>query len=83
VLKQNTVHFPTLNERAIFVSFNATKYATEFAVLREEVKSRFQDFRKHEISFWIFASLCEEDIEAVPKKFQMELIDLQSREEIK
>jgi hypothetical protein len=51
--------------------------------LREEFKSRSQGFRKHETSFWIFASPFEVDVEAVPKKFQMELIELQSRGEMK
>jgi hypothetical protein len=81
--QQNTMHFQTLNERAKSVSFNAAKYATEAGILREEFKSNFQDFRKHETSFQISASLFKVDVEAVPKKFQMELIDLQSREEIK
>jgi hypothetical protein len=57
-------------------------HATE-GVLKEEFRSRFQDFRKHETSFRIFASPYEADAEAVPKKFQMELTELQSREEIK
>jgi hypothetical protein len=73
--KQNTAHFPTLDDRAKSVSFNAAKYATEFGVLREEFKSRFQDFRKHETSFRIFTSLFEVDVEEAPKKFQMELIE--------
>jgi hypothetical protein len=51
--------------------------------LREEFKSRFQDFRKYETSFLIFASPFEVDVEAEPEKFQMELIELQSREEMK
>jgi hypothetical protein len=33
--KQNTAHFPTLNDRAKSVSFNAANYATEVGVLRE------------------------------------------------
>jgi hypothetical protein len=37
--------------------------------LREEFKSRFQDFRKHETSFRIVASPFEVDAEAVPEKF--------------
>jgi hypothetical protein len=76
------VHFPTLNERAKSVIFNAAEYATEVGILREEIKCRFRYFRKHEISFQIFASPFEVDVEAVPEKFQMELIDVQSREEI-
>jgi hypothetical protein len=68
--KQNTVHFPALNERAKSVSFNAAKCAIEVGVLREEFKSRFPDFRKHETSFQIFASPFELDVETVPKKFQ-------------
>jgi hypothetical protein len=67
VSKQNTVHFPTVNERAKPVSFNAAKYATEFGVLREEFRSRFQDFREHETCFRIFPSSFEADVEAVPK----------------
>jgi hypothetical protein len=81
--KQNTVFFPTLNERAKSVFFNAAKYATEVGILRKEFKSSFQDFKKHKISFRIFASPFEVDAEAVPEKFQMELTDLQSRGEIK
>jgi hypothetical protein len=81
--KQNTAHIPVLDDRAKSASFNAAKYATEVGVLREEFKSRFQDFRKQETSFRIFASLFEVDVEAVPKKFKIELIELQSREEIK
>jgi hypothetical protein len=52
-------------------------------VFREELKSRFQDFRKHETSFRIFASPFEVDVEAEPEKFHVELIELRSREEIK
>jgi hypothetical protein len=81
--KRNTTHFPTLNDRATSVSFNAAKFVTEVGVLREEFKSRFQDFRKHETSFRIFASPFEVDVEAVPEKFQIELTELQSREEMK
>jgi hypothetical protein len=33
--KQNTAHFPTLNDRAKSVSFSAAKYATEVGVLRK------------------------------------------------
>jgi hypothetical protein len=50
---------------------NAAKCATEVGVLREEFKYRLQDFRKHETSFRIFASLFEVDVEAVPEKFQI------------
>jgi hypothetical protein len=80
---QNTALFSNLNDRAKSVSFNAAKYATEVGVLREEFKSRFQDYGKHKTSFRIFASPFEVNVEAVPVKFQMELIELQSREEIK
>jgi hypothetical protein len=83
IIKQNTAYFATLNEKAKSVSFNAAKYATEVGVLTEEFKSRFQDFRKHETSFRMLASLFEVDVEAAPEKFQMELIEMQSREEIK
>jgi hypothetical protein len=70
--KCRAAHFPTLNDRAKSVSFSEAKYATEVGVLREEFRSRFQDFRKHETSFRIFVSLFELDVEAVPEKFQME-----------
>jgi hypothetical protein len=79
VSKQNTVHFPTIHERVKSVSFHAAKYEIEVDVLREEFKS----FRKHETYFRIFSSPFEVDVEAVLEKFQMELIGLQSREEIK
>jgi hypothetical protein len=81
--KQNTAHFTTLNDKAKSVSFNAAKYVTEVGGLREEFKSRFQDFKKHKTSFRMSASPFEVYAEAVPEKFQMELIELQSREEIK
>jgi hypothetical protein len=41
------------------------------------------DFRKHETSFRISASPFVVDVEVVPEKFQMEPIELQSREKIK
>jgi hypothetical protein len=66
--KQNTAHFPTLNDTAKYVSFNVVKYATEFGVLREESKSKFQDIEKHETSFRIFTSPFEVDVEAVGEK---------------
>jgi hypothetical protein len=47
------------------------------------VKSRFQDFRKHEICLCIFASPFEADVEALPERFQMELLNMQRSEEIK
>jgi hypothetical protein len=76
VSKQSTVRFPTLNERAKSVSFNAEQCATEFCVLRREFKKRGTSFR-------IFASPFEVHAEAVLEHFQAELINLQSREEIK
>jgi hypothetical protein len=69
-------------QKAKSICFNAEKYANEVGVLREELKSRFQDFRKHETSFRIFASPFEVDVEAAPEKFQIELINMESREEI-
>jgi hypothetical protein len=52
--------------------------------LREDLKSRLQDFRKHETYFRIFASPFEVDVEAVSEKFQTDLIvELQSRKEMK
>jgi hypothetical protein len=81
--KYSTVLFPVLNGRAKSVSFNAEIYATEVGVLRREFKSRFRDFGKHETSFRTFASPFEVNFEAVPEHFQMELINLQSREEMK
>jgi hypothetical protein len=77
------VKFPTSNKRAKSVSFSGAKYATEVGVLRREFRSGFQDFKKHETSFQIFVSPFVVDVEAVPEKFQMELTDLQSREEMK
>lgn len=55
-MKTPTVHFLTLNR---WISFSAAVYAAEVGILREEFKSRFQDFRKHETSFKILASLYE------------------------
>jgi hypothetical protein len=81
--KQNTAHIPTLNDRVKSVSFNVAKYAAEVGGLREEFKSRFQVLKKYETPFQIFASPFEVYVEAVPEKFQMELIELQNREEIK
>jgi hypothetical protein len=75
--------FQLQNERVKSVSFNAEKYATEVGVLRREFKSRFRDFWKHETSFRISASPSEVNVEAVPEKFQMELINLHSRESMK
>jgi hypothetical protein len=83
VSKQSTVPCSVLNVRAKSVSFNAEKYAAEVGVLRREFTSTFRDFGKHETSFRIFASPFELNFEAVPEHFQMELINFQSKEEMK
>jgi hypothetical protein len=51
----------------------------KLAFFRQEFKSGFEDFRRHDISFPIFASPFEADVEAVPKKFQMELRFVEQR----
>jgi hypothetical protein len=51
--------------------------------LRKEFKPRFQDFGKHETYFRLFSSPFEVDFVVVAEEFQMELVDFQSREEIK
>lgn len=78
-------HFSTMNSFAASSEqpINFTKYASLIENLQNEFKRRFQDMRKFEKLFDMFALPFTTDVEIVPIDFQMELIDLQSNSELK
>jgi hypothetical protein len=55
---------------------NAANYGVEIRGLRKEFKSVFQGFKKHKMPLCIFPAPFKVDVETVPKRFQMKLLDL-------
>ena len=77
---KNLMHFSTL---AKHTSVNTEKYAALLFNLVQEFQNRFQDFRKNQPSFLIFATPFSEDINILPANLQMECIELQSDIQLK
>uniref|UniRef100_A0ABM5FVD0 General transcription factor II-I repeat domain-containing protein 2A-like n=1 Tax=Pogona vitticeps TaxID=103695 RepID=A0ABM5FVD0_9SAUR len=77
---KNLMHFSTLAKRT---SVNTEKYAALLFNLVQEFQNRFQDFRKNQPPFLIFATPFSEDINILPANLQMECIELQSDIQLK
>ena len=70
----NFSHFPTLGE---LNPGNTAKFVTCIAELKTRFSKRFADVKNHADKIQLFTVPFSADIETVPDKFQMELIDLQ------
>ena len=70
----NFSHFPTLGE---LNPGNTAKFVTYIAELKTRFSKRFADVKNHADKIQSFTVPFSADIETVPDKFQMELIDLQ------
>ncbi|XP_075053814.1 general transcription factor II-I repeat domain-containing protein 2-like [Mixophyes fleayi] len=70
----NFMHFSTLAKHG---PVNTEKYAALLFDLVQEFENRFQDFRKNQSFFLIFATPFSVDINILPGNLQMECIELQ------
>lgn len=80
------LNFPTMQSFAASSQdelIDHNKYAYLIENLQGEFKRRFQDVKKCEKSFDVFAMPFTTDVETAPTDFQMELIDLQCNAELK
>ncbi|KAK0132869.1 General transcription factor II-I repeat domain-containing protein 2A [Merluccius polli] len=80
LLKGNTVHFPTLQEQKPSVT---SEYAAECAKLVHAFGERFQDMKSKVKELNIFATPFNVEPADVPDNLQLEIIELQSNDELK
>ena len=78
--KKNYVHFPTLEERK---PTSNTAFVTVIRNLRTKFSSGFSDIRSLQNLFRLFSTPFDVDVNTVPEKFQMDLIELQCSDELK
>ena len=78
--KENYVHFPTLEESK---PTSNTAFVTVIRNLRTEFSSCFSDIRSLQNLFRLFSTSFDEDVNTIPEKFQMDLIELQCSDELK
>lgn len=76
----NFLHFDTLAKHG---PVKSEKYAALLLHLIQEFESRFEDFRKKNQYFDIFATPFSVDINMLPTQFQTECIELQSDNQLK
>ena len=77
------VHFCSLSEREKKFSVNYEKYTKLCEDLLGEFTVRFSDFRKIEIELKLFNDPFSFEYDKAPVEYQLELIELQSREGLK
>jgi hypothetical protein len=82
VVTKNLVHFPSCNT---FKSENNEEFPSEFAVnlikcLRDQFKSRLQDFEEASSNIRIFQNPFAAAVEDLPPDLQMEVIEPQSND---
>jgi len=79
---ENVAHFPTL-ESSVTENCNFAEYAKVIEQLEEQFSDRFEDLEKISVEPDIFSSPFHVQIGNVPAKYQLELIDLQSKRQLK
>ena len=77
--KENYVHFPTLEESK---PTRNTAFVTVIRNLRTEFSSRFSDIRSLQNLFRLFSTPFDVNVNTIPEKFQMDLIELQCSDEL-
>lgn len=77
------VHFQSLSKRQEEFPVNFEKYIKLCEVLLEDFTTRFSDFRKIETELKLFSDPFSFNYVEAPAKYQLELIELQSRESLK
>ena len=77
-------HFPCLESRKVLIqSINCEKYVGMVEKLTLAFETRFEDFRKHDADFQIFAQPFDLVVENIPPSFQLEIIELQANVDLK
>lgn len=70
----NYSHFPKLAE---IKPANSSMFVNVIRDLRTDFSSRFDDLRSNSVDFRLFGTPFDVEVDTVPEKFQMELIDMQ------
>ena len=78
--KENYVHFPTLEERK---PTSNTAFLTVIRNLRTDFSSRFSNICSLRNKFKLFSTSFDVDVNDIPKKFQIDFIEMQCRDELK
>ena len=76
----NYAHFPTLKE---YKPTSNTPFVSVIQHLRTEFLSRFGDIRSLENDIKLFSTPFDVQVDTVQEKYQMELVELQSSDELK
>ena len=79
LLENKASHFPCLNKLTVngTATINLSKYAEEIPTLKTEFSHWMASFDVHEQDFKIFSSPFDIDVDLVPERYQIELIELQ------
>ena len=79
LLENKASHFPCLNTLTTngTASINLSQFAEEISILITEFSQRMASLDVHEQDFKIFSSPFDIDVDQVPEKYQIELIELQ------
>ena len=80
LLEGNLYHFENLSKQ---FPPDTGLYAIEIKNLRKEFENRFQDLRSNILNFSIFSNPFSLDPIQIPEQYQLELVDLQSNQELK
>ena len=82
--KASLTHFPCLESRKVLIQFiNCEKCVGMVEKLTLAFETRFEDFRKHNADFQIFAQPFDLVVKNIPPSFQLEIIELQANVDLK
>ena len=82
--KASLIHFSCLESREVQIQYiNCEKYVEKVEKLTSTFETRFEDFRKHNASFQLFAHPFDLVVENIPSSFQLKLIELQANVDLK
>ena len=85
LLENKASHFPCLNKFITngTASIDLSQFAEEISILKTEFSQRMACFDVHEQDFKIFSSPFDIDVDLVPEKYQIELIELQCTSQLR
>lgn len=80
--KASLTHFPCLESRSVQIQ-DCEKYVGMVEKLTSAFETRFEDFRKHNADFQLFAHPFDLVVENIPSSFQLEILELQANVDLK